>query len=288
MELRALRYFVTVAEELHFGRAAQRLNIVQPAVSQQIARLERELGVTLLDRSPRHVRLTEPGRRVLDAAREALAAADRVRAAAAGPPTRIRIGSAPGLTGRLERAIDVLRAGNPALEVVLVDLPVPARLAAVRTGELDLALVRGTFTAAGLRVQPAWSEPLQVVLAPGHPVADRPVLTLAELVAYPLRFPARDLDPPLHDAVEAAVRAAGICTLLGRPVGSVPDTIVELGTDPRSWALLPADQVAATGSGRVRGIALDPPVTLAGSVVTPDGAPSACAVALVDAFRDAG
>ena len=114
MELRALRYFVTVAEERHFGRAAERLHIVQPAVSQQIARLERELGTVLIDRSPRHVRLTAAGERVLDAARETLAAADRVRAAVGEPGATLRIGTAPALTARLERALAVLRADDPS------------------------------------------------------------------------------------------------------------------------------------------------------------------------------
>ncbi|NBH04488.1 LysR family transcriptional regulator, partial [Amycolatopsis sp. SID8362] len=96
MELRALRYFVTVADELHFGRAADRLHIAQPAVSRQIARLERELGVRLFDRSPRRVRLTVEGLRVLDAAREALAAADRVRVAATPRAGVMRIGTGTG------------------------------------------------------------------------------------------------------------------------------------------------------------------------------------------------
>ncbi|AIJ24919.1 LysR family transcriptional regulator [Amycolatopsis methanolica 239] len=110
VELRALRYFVTVADELHFGRAAERLHIAQPAVSRRIAALERELGVRLLDRSPRRVRLTEAGRRVLAAAREALAAVDRVRVAARECAGVMRIGTGAGqFTARLERGIDALR-----------------------------------------------------------------------------------------------------------------------------------------------------------------------------------
>lgn len=288
MELRALRYFVTVAEELHFGRAAERLQIAQPAVSQQVARLERELGVRLLDRSPRHVRLTDAGRRVLDTARETLAAAERVRAVAGEPaPTIVRIGTAGGLAARLERGIDLLRERSPAFEVVLVDLPIAARLNALRRGELDLALARGVHSAPGLRVLPTWSEPLHAVVSSRHPAAGRETVSLAELADSVLRVPGRECDPPLHDALEKALRSSGVRPKLGRPAGTPQNTIIEVGSDSHSWAVLPADQVAETDSARVRVIPLDPPLSIVGSVITPECLPTHTATCAVAAFRDA-
>lgn len=285
MELRALRYFVAVADELHFGRAAERLGIVQPAVSQQVARLERELGTRLIDRSTRHVRLTDAGRRVLDAARDALAATDRIHRVAGAPVTRLRIGSASGLTARLERGIAALRAEDPDIDLVLVDLPVAARIDAVRRGELDLALVRGVPAAPGLSLRPAWSEALHAVVSRRHHAAGRASVTIAEMAPTRLRVPSRDCDPPLHEAVTLAFREAGVDPSLGRPTGTVPDTVVEVGADPGSWALLPADQVAAAGSCTVASIPLSPPLAVCGTVVAPRDAPERCVDAIARAFR---
>jgi DNA-binding transcriptional LysR family regulator len=283
VELRALRYFVTVADELHFGRAAERLHIAQPAVSRQIAGLERELGVRLFDRSPRRVRLTEAGHRVLDVAREALAAADRVRVAARERAGVMRIGTGTGqFSARLERGIDALREKAPAFDVVLVDLPLTGRLNALRQGEVDLALARGVRSAPGLRVLPTWTESLFAVVSARHPAAGRAVVGVAELAAGPLRT-SQDHDP----SVVTALRDAG---LQGRPAhrtGTVQDTIVEVGSDPRSWTVLPSDQVAEIRSTRVRALPLEPRTTITGSVVVPDDLPCACAAAHVVAFGDA-
>jgi DNA-binding transcriptional LysR family regulator len=254
VELRSLQYFVTVAEELHFARAAERLHIAQPAVSQQIARLERELGARLLDRSPRHVWLTPSGVRVLEAARETLAAAARVRVVAGEPAARLRIGVASGITARLERGVALLRGADRPVEPVLVDLPTPQRLDAVRNGELDLALVRGPVTTAGVRVARSWSEPLWVVVSDRHPAAGRPAAVLAELDPTGLRLPSRDADPPLHDAITSALRLAGKGPAAGRSVGNVLDVLIEIGADERAWTLLPAEQLAGLASRRVHAI----------------------------------
>jgi DNA-binding transcriptional LysR family regulator len=293
VELRALRYFVAVAEERHFGRAAERLHVAQPAVSQQIARLERELGASLLDRSPRKVALTDAGTRVLDAARDALAAADRVAAAARrtrGGAT-VRIGTAAGLTARLERGIDALRAQHPELELVLADLPLADRLAGLRRGELDLALARGRISGPGLRVLPAWSERLHAVVPAHHPLAGRDAIALQELAGSTLRLPGKTSHPELHDAAVSALHAAGVQPPLGRPAGSAADTVVEIGSSgsagPGSWALLPAELVDLAGSSRVRSIPLDPPAHVTGCVITVADHLPGCVEKAVEAFRDA-
>ncbi|MGR6919718.1 LysR family transcriptional regulator [[Actinomadura] parvosata] len=288
MELRALRYFVTVADELHFGRAAERLHIAQPAVSRRIAQLERELGVRLLDRSPRRVRLTAAGHRVLAAARDALAAVDRVRAAAGARAGTMRIGTAAGFTARLERGIDALREHPSALgvDVELIDLPPAARLDSVRRGEIDLALARGVRSAPGLRVLPTWTEQLFAIVSVRHLAADRPTVDLADLAVGELRIPSREHGLFLPEALTTAMRKAGVETRLDRDSGTVQDTIVEVGSNPRSWTVLPADQVAEIRSTRVRAIPFTPQATITGSVVVPLDLPHTCAAAHQAAFGD--
>ncbi|KAA0941954.1 LysR family transcriptional regulator [Streptomyces apricus] len=282
MELRALQYFVTVAEELHFGRAAQRLHVVQPAVSQQIARLERDLGVRLLERTSRRVRLTPAGARVLAASREALAAAARVRVVAGEPAAVLRIGVASCATRRLDRAVQRLREGERPAEPELVDLPVAARIDAVRDGELDLALVRGALTSETVAVVRAWSEPLHAVLAPHHPAAGSSALGLHDLDPDGLRLPARDTDPPLHDAILALLPVPPPRP----PAGDMLNVLFEVSQDPGRWTLLPAEQLAGSRSERLLQVPLDPPVTIDTHVVTSLATPAPCRTAYVSAFAD--
>lgn len=282
MELRALQYFVTVAEELHFGRAAQRLRIVQPAVSQQITRLERELGVRLFERTSRRVRLTPVGERVLAAARETLAAAARVRVVAGQPAGALRIGVASCVTPRLERALARLRAGEFPAEPKLVELPVTARLDAVRDGELDLALVCGAVTSTAVTVMRAWSEPLHVVLSREHPAAGKPAVSLHVLDPHGLRLPARDSDPPIHDAILAALPVAPPRL----PAGNMLNVLFEVARDPEGWTLMPAEQLAGSRSERLLQMPLDPPITIDGHVVTSLATPEPCVASYAAAFAD--
>ena len=282
VELRALRYFVAVAEELHFGRAAERLRIVQPAVSQQVARLERELGARLLERTSRSVRLTAAGERVLAAARETLAAAARVRVVAGEHAAVLRIGVASCVTPRLDRALHRLRDGERPVVPELVSLPVPERLAAVRDGELDLALVRGAVADEALTVERAWAEPLYVVLSAEHVAAGKSVLSLLDLDPRGLRLLARDVDPPMYEAILAAVPVAPVAP----PAGDLLNLLFDVGRDPVAWTLMPAELVAGHGTGRHVSVPLDPPLAVDGHLVTARATPDACVRSYVDAFAD--
>ncbi|NUR89491.1 MAG: LysR family transcriptional regulator, partial [Nonomuraea sp.] len=198
MELRQLRYFVAVAEELHFGRAAERLTIVQSAVSQQVARLERELGVELFDRSPRRVRLTAAGEAFLAPAREVLAAERRAVAAvgrfAAVRETVLRVGTSRGMGERLERVLERLVGG---VRMELLSAPPGERLRRVADGRWDAAFVRGALPAPeGVRLTPVWQDDLLVALPSRHPLATAPGIDLAELAGLPLYLVGRQENPP--------------------------------------------------------------------------------------------
>jgi DNA-binding transcriptional LysR family regulator len=286
VEVRQLRYFVAVAEELHFGRAAERLHVAQPAVSQQVGRLERELGVRLLARTSRRVALTGDGRRLLDEARAALSAVDRVRAVAAdltaGRAAVLRIGTTPGVGPRLSRAAAKLRADVPDLSLTLVDGTVAAHIAALRAGTLDIALVRGAVRSRDLRATQVWREPLQVLLPAAHPAAAGPTVPIDALADLTLRLPDRSVDPVLRDAIRAACDAAGIVVRTGRPVRSLEDAAVEIGMSSHD-----ATVVCGCGSEAMPGVAvrpLAPLVEVPVLLLTPASTGPACLDTVVGAL----
>ncbi|NUR98556.1 MAG: LysR family transcriptional regulator [Kribbellaceae bacterium] len=242
MEVRQLEFFVAVAEELHFGRAAERLHIGQPAVSQHVARLERELGVQLFDRTTRRVSLTAPGRRLLPEARATLTAFGRLRAAVAEPVDEItgllRIGTSEGLGDRLDQVLESIATLAPELEVRLVSLPSTDRLAAVHRGELDAAFVRPAAPVPELDATAVWNETLVAAVPATHPAAARSLIALADLASTPLRLSPRQANPGLHDFVTGLLRQSGVEPPRGPAIGSVYDALAEIGAGPPAWTVL--------------------------------------------------
>lgn len=252
MELRQLQYFVVVAEELHFGRTAERLGVVQPAASQQIRRLEAELGMSVLERSTRRVALTPAGQRLLPGARAVLAAAERLGDLAVALRTEgsvtLRLGSSSGSSTRVPALLDELARLDPDLDVDLVRLPPEARLAAVADHSLDAALVRGDAPFPGVHLHPVWHDGLCAAIPADHPLAGRDVVDLAGLQPLPLRLPARDDNAPLVDLVLGACRAAGFEPDLV-PAADGEDILTSIGAGrPPAWTVYytaQADELAA-------------------------------------------
>lgn len=187
MELRHLRYFRAVAEELHFGRAAQRLHIAQPPLSQQIRQLERELGVELLIRSTRHVALTPAGQAfharaiaILDAVDDA---ADLARRVADGTTGRLTIGCVGSATySVLPRLVRALGELLPDVDVrVRGEMLAPAQLAALAAGEIDLALLRPPVIDPGLCTEIIRRDSLLVALPEGHRLSKRKALAIGDV-----------------------------------------------------------------------------------------------------------
>ncbi|WP_053719758.1 LysR family transcriptional regulator [Saccharothrix sp. NRRL B-16348] len=238
MEFRQLEAFLAVVDEGGFGRAAQRLHIVQSAVSQQVKRLERELGVTLFDRTGRQARLSAAGERLLPEARAVLAAVRRTREVAArvasGAEGVVRFGTLNGPGDRLYRALARLDASGLR---VRLDQSTPARrLAAVRDGRLDAALVRAATDAPGLAVVPVWTDPLYVALPTALADDERP--GLADFADLPLRLAPREDNPPFHDLITGALRAVDRLPPAGPPFTTLQRTLADIASGPPSWTVV--------------------------------------------------
>ncbi|WP_424892751.1 LysR substrate-binding domain-containing protein [Streptomyces sp. XH2] len=301
MELRQLRYFVTVAEELHFGRAAERLVIGQPAVSQQIRRLERELRIELFDRSPRLVRLTAAGQAFLPAARAVLAAEDTARAVAAelagGGAGVFRLGTITGLGERLDRVLEAFEEQAPGVRVELVALPVRDRLARLADGRLDAAFVRGADPAAGtaaaqggagLHRRVVWEDELMAAIPARHPLADRPAVGLAELAVLPLRLTERRNHPSLVDLVLGSCRQAGFEPVPGPAYSSLQDTLAAIGSGTPMWTVVYAGNARRMTLPRVAFVPFAAPaLRLPVELVTRSGTSSRLLALLHDAVTDA-
>ena len=200
-----MRYFVGVAEELHFGKAAERLYISTPTLSQQIKQLEREVGTRLLIRHSRGVELTTAGQVFLARARETLQAAglalkDTRRAAGLDEPV-LRLGLLNGIPGRLPAALEQLATERfPNSSVTLEAGTTTDQLRMLEAGEIDLGLVRTPLTLPPAIISEHLAdEELGVLLTAGHPLAERPELTLDDLAGLELIWIPRAAAPEFHD-----------------------------------------------------------------------------------------
>jgi DNA-binding transcriptional LysR family regulator len=213
-DLRLLRYFVAVAEELHFGRAAERLHVAQPGLSQQIKVLERLLGVRLLERTSRQVRLTAAGGVLLTESRRLLAetarVADRVRRTGRGEIGRLTVAAIGSATyDVVPRLLRAHRERYPDVELVLREMSTPAQVQALRAGEIDVGLLRLPADTADLATHTVREDRMALMLPETHPLARKARVPLRALAREPLIiFPAAPR-PSWADTVIAACREAG-------------------------------------------------------------------------------
>ena len=215
MELRHLRYFVAVAEERHFGRAADRLHVAQPALSRQIRQLETEIGVQLLTRTTRRVELTDAGEAYVDRARAILtavdAAHDEARRIAAGEQGTVSIGFTGSATYELlPRVSRVVGAALPDLHLRLHgELLTPAQVSGLNDGSLDLGLLRPPVRDPQIRTEPLTSEPLIVALPDSHRLAGPGFISLGDLAEESfISYPSRQRSV-VHEVALAACAGAG-------------------------------------------------------------------------------
>jgi DNA-binding transcriptional LysR family regulator len=256
VELRHLRYFVAVAEERHFGRAAERLHIAQPPLSQQIRRFEDEIGEPLLFRTTRSVQLAPAGEVLLQRGREILAAVDSAvedaRRAARGEYGRLAI----GFTGSCTYAMLPMLAARLGSELpgVVLDLQgellTPAQVARLVDGTLDVGLLRPPVNERALSAEVLGSEPLLAVLPESHRLARSEAIPLELLegepfVTYPSHF--RSV---VHDAVEAACAAHGFKPTAAHEV-SETSTLVSFVAAGLGVSLVPASVRNMTIEGAV-------------------------------------
>lgn len=209
-----MRCFVAVAEELHFGRAAERLYVAQSAVSQQVKRLENELGVELLFRNKRRVSLTEAGRVFLEEARSTLRqagkAAEAAKRASRGEIGRLAVGFiGPTTYNIVPGVLGTYRRRFPDVELILHEWTSAQQTERLRDGYLQVGFVRAPVDTGALVVEHTFREPVVVVLPEGHPLADLDTVPVEKLADDPFIFVPRHKEPHSFDRYISLCQQAG-------------------------------------------------------------------------------
>jgi DNA-binding transcriptional LysR family regulator len=225
LELRHLRYLVTVAEELHFGRAAIRLNISQPPLSHQIRQLEEELGVKLFERNTRGVRLTEAGSRIVQEAQQVLRQVDHFAKVAAyageGEIGHLPIGAVGGVNDLLMETLRVFAKRYPRVCIELQFMSTGAQVESLREGKIRVGFVSLPVLDASLASELIVKEPLCVALPKAHPLAAHHRVPLEALANERFIFFPRRVTPGLHDTITAMCRNAGVTLNVAHEVDNI-------------------------------------------------------------------
>jgi DNA-binding transcriptional LysR family regulator len=226
MELRHFRYVVAVGETLHFGRAAERLNISQPPLSQQIRQVEEELGVQLFHRTKRQVQLTEAGRIFMDEARIILACAERAGSLAArvshGEVGQLTIGViGPADANIIVEIFRRFAKRHPRVRVILRNLNTAQQTQAIREGRLHVGFLAPPVDDAALAVETVVRFPIFVALPRNHPLASQPFVQLRAMATEPHVSFSRDAAPGLFDSIMSGCRVAGFTPRIAHEVDNL-------------------------------------------------------------------
>jgi DNA-binding transcriptional LysR family regulator len=247
MELRHLRYFVAVAEELSFTRAAERLHIGQPPLSHQIQMLEAEVGAQLLERSKRWVRLTEAGKLFLDDARRVLSLSEQAmltaRRAGRGEAGELRVGftfSTP-LTPLFATVVNRYRQRYPGVTLTLQEMSTLGQIDAIVNRKLDLGLVRPPEAALpeGITMSVLRRDPLVLVLPLGHPLADKQAIAISDLEGQPLVMYPKTAGTGIYPQIFRLCREAGFTPTIAMEAGEA-STIIGLVAAGSGISVLPS------------------------------------------------
>ena len=248
MELRQLRYFVTLAEELHFGRAAEREHIVQSALSQQVQRLERELGVRLLERSTHHVALTAAGVVFLVEARQILAHVDRAAqaarsAVAAAAP--LRVGIIDSSYDSMPQILHEVQARYPGLVIHQVEASVPEQYQLLIDGRLDVGVGRAALAPPQVASLLFRQDPLGVLVPDGHRFAELEGVSVAVLAEEPLLLAEEAQAPEFNQFTVEMCRAAGFTPTVYKGTVESIRAAADLVAQGRCLYCVPSSCIAA-------------------------------------------
>nr|WP_218035231.1 LysR family transcriptional regulator [Pseudomonas aeruginosa] len=284
-----MRYFIAVAEELHFGRAAERLGISQPPLSQQIQALEEEIGARLFERTNRRVELTDAGRLFLDESRQVLAQVDKAvllaRRAHLGELGELKIGftsSAP-FTSTIPSSIHAFRKAYPDVHLDLQEMSSRQVLKALLEESLQVGVIRPLALPDAVHWVELFREPLVAVLRADHPLAagSEDGLAIAALAEEPFVFFPRSYGTGLYDQVIALTRQAGFSPRIAQEASEAM-TIIGLVSAGLGVSILPASFRRTRVDGVVYRTLSDPEATTAVWLVRRENEGSPLALSFID------